>query len=37
LALRWQDRRIAIERLRAEEVPQRFGFVQRPDLLVEQK
>ncbi len=37
LHLRWQDRRIAIERLKAEEMPQRFGFVQRPDLLVAQK
>jgi hypothetical protein len=33
LALRWQDRRIAIGRLTADEVPARFGFVRRPDLL----
>ena len=31
LALRWQDREIAVERLAADEAPQRFGFVQRPD------
>jgi hypothetical protein len=37
LTLRWRDSRIAIERLTAEEAPQRFGFVRRPDLLVEQK
>jgi hypothetical protein len=37
LALRWQDRRIAIERLRAEDASQRFGFVRRPDLLVDQQ
>jgi hypothetical protein len=37
LALRWQDRRIAIERLRADDAPQRFGYVRRPDLLVDQK
>jgi hypothetical protein len=30
LALRWQDRRIAIGRLTADEVPARFGFVRRP-------
>jgi hypothetical protein len=33
LALRWQDRRIAVGRLTADEVPARFGFVRRPDLL----
>jgi hypothetical protein len=33
LALRWQGREIAVERLAADEAPQRFGFVQRPDLL----
>jgi hypothetical protein len=37
LTLRWRDSRIAIERLTAEEAPRRFGFVRRPDLLVEQK
>jgi hypothetical protein len=37
LALRWQDRQIAIERLKAADAPQRFGFVQRPDFLVGQK
>lgn len=30
LALRWQDRQIAIGRLTADEVPARFGFVRRP-------
>jgi hypothetical protein len=33
LALRWQDRRIAVGRLLADEMPERFGFVRRPDLL----
>jgi hypothetical protein len=33
LALRWQDRRIAVGRLNADEMPDRFGFVRRPDLL----
>jgi hypothetical protein len=33
LALRWQDRRIAIGRLTAAEVTARFGFVRRPDLI----
>jgi hypothetical protein len=37
LSMRWQDSRIAIERLRAEELPQRFAYVQRPDLLTAQK
>jgi hypothetical protein len=37
LTLRWQDRRIAIERLTNEAAPQRFGFVRRPDLLADQK
>jgi hypothetical protein len=37
LALRWQGREIAVERLAANEAPQRFGFVQRPDLLSDQK
>jgi hypothetical protein len=30
LALRWQDRHIAVGRLKADEVPAHFGFVQRP-------
>jgi hypothetical protein len=33
LALRWQDRRIVVGRLMADEMPDRFGFVRRPDLL----
>jgi hypothetical protein len=37
LSLRWQDRRIAIERLRDHEAAQRFNFVQRPDRLSGQK
>lgn len=37
LALRWQGREIAVERLQADEAPRRFGFVQRPDLLAAQK
>jgi hypothetical protein len=37
LTLRWQDRVIGIERLNAEEAPQRFNFVRRPDLLIDQK
>jgi hypothetical protein len=37
LALRWQGRDIEVERLGADEAPRRFGFVQRPDLLVAQK
>jgi hypothetical protein len=37
LALRWQGREIAVERLAADELPQRFGYAQRPDLLVTQK
>ncbi len=37
LALRWQGREIAVERLALEEAPRRFGFVQRPDLLSAQK
>jgi hypothetical protein len=32
LALRWQDRGIAVGRLAADDVPGRFGFVRRPDL-----
>ena len=31
LALRWQDRSIAVGRLAADDVPGRFGFVRRPD------
>ena len=30
LALRWQDRRIAVGRLTADEMPARFGFVRQP-------
>jgi hypothetical protein len=37
LALRWQGREIAVERLAAVEAPARFGFVQRPDVLAAQK
>lgn len=37
LALRWQGREIAVERLAPEEAARRFGFVQRPDLLNAQK
>jgi hypothetical protein len=33
LALRWQGREVAVERLAADEAPQRFGFVRRPDQL----
>jgi hypothetical protein len=33
LALRWQDRRIVVGRLMVDEVPARFGFVRRPDVL----
>jgi hypothetical protein len=33
LALRWQGREIAVERLAPDEAPRRFGFVQRPDRL----
>jgi hypothetical protein len=32
LALRWQDRSIAVGRIAADDVPGRFGFVRRPDL-----
>jgi len=31
LALRWQDRSIAVGRLAADDMPGRFGFVRRPD------
>ena len=37
LALRWQDRRIDVDRLAAEEAPRRFGFVRRPDLFAAQQ
>jgi hypothetical protein len=37
LALRWQDRRIVVGRLAANEVPAAFGFVRRPDLLQPQQ
>jgi hypothetical protein len=37
LALRWQGRKIEVERLGTDEAPRRFGFEQRPDLLVAQK
>jgi hypothetical protein len=33
LALRWHDRSIAVGRMAADDVPARFGFVRRPDLL----
>jgi hypothetical protein len=33
LVLRWQDRRIEVERLGLDEAPARFGFVRRPDQL----
>lgn len=33
LALRWQGRTIAVERLAVDEAPGRFGFVRRPDSL----
>ena len=33
LALRWQDRRVAVDRMAVDDVPGRFGFVRRPDLL----
>jgi len=33
LVLRWQDRRIAVGRLTADEVPARFGFVRRPQAV----
>jgi len=37
LTLRWQGREMTVERLAADEAPQRFGFVQRPDQLAAQK
>jgi hypothetical protein len=33
LALRWQGREVAVERLAEDDAPQRFGFVRRPDQL----
>jgi hypothetical protein len=33
LALRWGGRLLGVERLEADEMPRRFGFVQRPDQL----
>jgi hypothetical protein len=33
LSLRWQDSRIAVGRIAADAVPERFGFARRPDLL----
>jgi hypothetical protein len=33
MAVRWQGREIAVERLAADAAPQRFGFVRRPDRL----
>jgi hypothetical protein len=33
LSLRWQGREIALERVEAAALPQRFGFIQRPDRL----
>ncbi|QJE00436.1 DUF2946 family protein [Massilia forsythiae] len=33
LALRWQERRIPVEHIGADEAPARFGFVRRPDRL----
>ena len=32
LAVRWQERSIAVGRLAVDDVPGRFGFVRRPDL-----
>jgi hypothetical protein len=37
LTLRWQGREIPLERLEADDAPQRFGFVRRPDQLAAQK
>jgi hypothetical protein len=30
--LRWQDRRLVVGRIAADDVPGRFGFIKRPDL-----
>jgi hypothetical protein len=35
LALRWQGRELAVERLAAQAAPRRFGYVQRPDRLTD--
>jgi len=35
LALRWQERDVAVERLAAQEAAQRFGYVQRPDRMAD--
>ncbi len=32
LALRWGDRRVAVERLRQDQMPERFGFVRQPAM-----
>jgi hypothetical protein len=37
LALCWQDRKIAVGRMAADDVPGRFGFVRRPGLLQAQQ
>ncbi len=37
LALRWQGRDLAVERVEHKDVPQRFGFVQRPDQMIAEK
>jgi hypothetical protein len=36
LSLRWQGQEIALERVEASALPQRFGFIQRPDRLAAQ-
>jgi hypothetical protein len=36
LSLRWRGREIALERVEASALPQRFGFIQRPDQLAAQ-
>ena len=35
LVLRWQEHDLKVERLAADEAPQRFGFVRRPDRLAD--
>jgi hypothetical protein len=35
LTLRWQGQALPVERLAADEAPQRFGFVRRPDRLAQ--
>jgi hypothetical protein len=37
LALRWQGREVPVERLAADDAPQRFGYVRRPDKLTTPK